>query len=210
MTRKSPPSPEHLAQLISARGGKSGAAAPKTAPPKTVPQGPARELVCGEIDIRIGRDGTWYYHGSPIGRKRLVKLFASVLKREPDGQYVLETPVEKGRIQVDDVPFVAVELTTAGAGEELVLTLRTNLDEFVTVGAGNPIRVASDPETGHPVPYVHVRDGLDARIARPVYYELVELGMERRHGKDHLYGVWSKGEFFVLGELTEPELTEQA
>lgn len=200
MTRKSPSSPEHLARHISARGGKSGAA----------PQGPARELICGDIDIRIGRDGTWYYHGSPIGRKRLVKLFASVLKREPDGRYVLETPVEKGRIQVDDVPFVAVELTATGAGEELVLTLRTNLDEFVTVGADNPIRIAADPETGHPLPYVHVRDGLEARISRPVYYELVELGMERRHGKDHLYGVWSEGEFFPLGELTDHEQTEQA
>ncbi|MCZ6860719.1 MAG: DUF1285 domain-containing protein [Alphaproteobacteria bacterium] len=200
MTRKAPPSPEQLVRHLSAHGGKSG----------TAPQRPARDLICGDIDMRIGLDGTWYYHGSPIGRKRLVKLFASVLKREADGQYVLETPVEKGRIQVDDVPFVAVELTATGAGEELVLTLRTNLDEFVTVGADNPIRVAVDPETDHPVPYVHIRDGLEARIARSVYYELVELGMERRHGNDHLYGVWSKGEFFTLGELTEPELTEQA
>lgn len=199
MTKKSPPSPEQLARSISPRGGKSG----------TAPSSPSRDLVCGDFDMRIDRNGTWYYHGSPIGRKRLVKLFATVLKREADGRYVLETPVEKGRIQVDDVPFVAVELAATGAGEEQVLTLRTNLDEFVTVDAGNPIRVALDPETGHPVPYVHVRDGLEARIARPVYYELVELGMERRQGKDHLYGVWSKGEFFTLGELSENGQTDQ-
>ncbi len=200
MTKTSPPSPEQLVRHLTAPGGKSEAA----------PQGPARDLICGDIDMRIGRDGTWYYHGSPIGRKRLVKLFASVLKREANGQYVLETPVEKARIQVDDVPFVAVELTATGTGKELVLTLRTNLDEFVTVGADNPIRVAADPKTGHPVPYVYIRDGLEARISRPVYYELVELGMERGRGKDHLYGVWSGGEFFSLGELTEPEPTEQA
>jgi len=190
-------------QHLTGQGGKSGAT-----PPQSAPQGPARDLVCGDIDIRIDRDGTWYYHGSPIGRKRLVKLFASVLKREPDGQYVLETPVEKGRIQVDDVPFVAVELSATGASEELELTLRTNIDEFVSVGPENPIRIAIDPDTGHPLPYVHVRDGLEARIARPVYYELVELGMERRRGKDHLYGVWSGGEFFVLGALSEHEQTE--
>ncbi|MHA1537600.1 MAG: DUF1285 domain-containing protein [Alphaproteobacteria bacterium] len=200
VTKKSPPSPEGLVRQLTASGGKSGATA----------QSPARDLVCGDFDMRISRDGTWFYHGSPIGRKRLVKLFASVLKREPDGSYVLETPVEKGRIQVDDVPFIAVGLTATGAGEAQELTLRTNLDEFVTVGAGHPIRVAPDPETGHPLPYVHVRDGLEARIARPVYYELVELGMERRQGKDHLYGVWSGGEFFALGELSEPEQTEQA
>ena len=184
------PNPDRLAKHISAMGtARKGRTGPK------------RELVCGDIDIRIARDGTWFYHGSPIGRKRLVKLFATVLKREPDGTYVLETPVEKGRIQVDDVPFVAVELTAEGEGERQCLTLRTNIDDTVAVDADHPIRVSEDPETGHPVPYVMVRDGLEARIARPVYYELVGLGLERTSGSDHLYGVWSNGEFFPLGRL---------
>jgi len=185
------PNPDQLAKHISAMGSarKGGT-------------GPHRELVCGDIDIRIARDGTWFYHGSPIGRKRLVKLFATVLKREPDGTYVLETPVEKGRIQVDDVPFVAVELVAEGEGESQCLTLRTNIDESVTVDAAHPIRVDDDPQTGHPVPYVLVRDALEARIARPVYYELVALGLEREEGNDHLYGVWSSGEFFPLGRMT--------
>jgi len=184
------PNPDHLAKHISAMGSKREGG-----------KGPQRELVCGEIDIRIARDGTWFYHGSPIGRKRLVKLFATVLKREPDGTYVLETPVEKGRIQVDDVPFVAVELFAEGEGESQRLTLRTNIDESVTVDNAHPIRVAEDPETGHPVPYVLVREALEARIARPVYYELVALGLERKLGHDHLYGVWSSGDFFSLGPV---------
>ena len=184
------PNPDLLAKHISAMGSQRKGA-----------RDPNRELVCGDIDIRIARDGTWFYHGSPIGRKRLVKLFSTVLKREPDGTYVLETPVEKGRIQVDDVPFVAVELFTEGEGERQRLTLRTNIDESVTVDNAHPIRVAEDPETGHPVPYVLVRDQLEARIARPVYYELVALGLERKHGRDHLYGVWSSGDFFPLGPV---------
>jgi uncharacterized protein len=184
------PNPDQLAKHISAMGSQ-----------RKGTRKPNRELVCGDIDIRIARDGTWFYHGSPIGRKRLVKLFSTVLKREPDGTYVLETPVEKGRIQVDDVPFVAVELSTEGAGERQRLTLRTNIDESVTVDAEHPISVRKDPETGHPVPYVLVRDALEARIARPVYYELVALGLERQAGSDHVYGVWSSGAFFPLGEV---------
>ena len=163
------PNPDQLAKHISAMG--SGAK----------PRRPDRELVCGDIDIRIARDGTWFYHGSPIGRKRLVKLFATVLKREPDGTYVLETPVEKGRIQVDDVPFVAVELSTAGEGEDQSLTLRTNIDEFVTVDGDHPIRVSEDPETGHPIPYVMIRDGLEARIARPVLLRIGGAGSRTRY-----------------------------
>ena len=154
-------------------------------------------------DLVQAKDGTWFYHGSPIGRKRLVKLFATVLKREPDGTYVLETPVEKGRIEVEDVPFVAVELDTKGAGRSQALTLRTNLDESVTVDRDHPIDVRSDPDTGHPIPYVLVRAGLEARIARPVYYELVALGMEGEGNASHLFGVWSKGSFFPLGRASE-------
>ena len=149
--------------------------------------------------MRIGRDGTWFYHGSPIGRNRLVKLFARVLRRDSEGVYWLETPVEKGRIEVDDAPFVAVELTVSGAGEGQGLRFRTNLDDAVTADADHPIHVTFDHVTGEPSPYIHVRDGLDALIARPVYYELVALGEEETVEGERLYGVWSQGHFFVLG-----------
>ena len=111
------------------------------------------------------------------------------------------TPAEKGRIEVEDVPFLAVEASIAGAGREQTVMLRTNLDEIVTVGRDHPLRVEHDPVSGEPAPYVLVRDGLEARLSRPVYYELVELGLERRLGGDHVYGVWSGGCFFPLGRL---------
>jgi len=156
---------------------------------------------CGRFDIRIGRDGTWYYQGSPIGRIALVKLFATVLRRDERGDHWLITPAEQGRIDVDDAPFVAVELNVIGSGPDQVISLRTNLDEIVTVDRDHPLRVEHDPVSGEPAPYVGVRDGLEARLSRPVYYELVELGLERRVGDDHVYGVWSRGSFFALGRL---------
>jgi len=158
----------------------------------------ARQQFCGEIDIRIGRDGTWFYHGSPIGRKPLVKLFASVLRREGD-DYWLVTPVERGRIKVDDVPFTAVEVNAAGTGPSQVLTFRTNLDDEVAADAEHPIRVAYATDSGEPHPYILVRDRLEARILRPVFYELVELAQMHRIGGDEVYGVWSREQFFPLG-----------
>ena len=134
--------------------------------------------ICGDFGIAIGRDGTWYYHGSPIGRKPLVKLFASVLRRENDGKYWLVTPVERGRILVEDAPFTAVEVTAQGDGKERIIRFRTNLDDEVEAGPDHPIRVDHDLASGEPSPYVHVRGGLEARILRPVYYHLVELGDE--------------------------------
>lgn len=154
---------------------------------------------CGDFGIRIARDGTWFYHGSPIGRKRLVKLFATVLKRDEDGVFWLETPAEKGTVVVDDAPFVAVELQAEGAGRDQRLTFRTNLDDFVTADAEHPIRVEIDPESGEPSPYVRVRDRLDALIARPVYYDLAELAEESERDGRTVMGVWSAGTFFELG-----------
>ena len=156
---------------------------------------------CGDLDMRIARDGTWFYQGTPIGRKPLVKLFSTVLRREPDGSYWLVTPVERGRIAVEDAPFTAVELTAAGKGRDQTLTFRTNVDDEVTADAAHPLRVAHDPETGEPRPYIMVRNGLEARLVRSVYYQLVELGEERREGGAMIYGVWSKGRFFPLGTL---------
>jgi hypothetical protein len=154
----------------------------------------------GDLDMRIARDGTWFYCGSPIGRLALVKLFASVLRREPDGRYWLVTPAERGRIEVEDVPFLAVALTVQGEGREQQLIFRTNLDDIVTAGPDNPLRVETTA-SGEPAPYILVRDDLDARLARSVFYDLVELGNEEAIGETSQFGVWSRGRFFRLGEL---------
>ena len=158
---------------------------------------------CGDFGIRIARDGTWFYHGSPIGRKPLVRLFSSVLRRDEAGDYWLVTPVEKGRIVVDDAPFTAVELNVTGSGPDSVLSFRTNIDDIVEAGNDNPIRVTEDSETGEPRPYLLVRDRLEALILRPVYYQMVELGRIEpdEGGGGERFGVWSKGVFFPLGRL---------
>jgi len=158
---------------------------------------------CGHFDMRIGRDGTWYYRGSAIQRKPLVTLFSSVLKRDENGQFWLETPVERGRIDVDDAPFVAVALDISGSGESQMLTFHTNLDETVTAGRDHPIRVETDAETGEPSPYIHTRDGLDALIARSVYYQLADLAVSRQD--DDVLGVWSSGIFFELGRASDDD-----
>jgi len=153
--------------------------------------------------LRIARDGTWWHEGRPIGRIALAKLFATVLRRAADGSYWLVTPVERGRIEVEDVPFVAVELAASGAGQEQLVRLRSNLDAWVTVGPEHPLRLratASGDGDDALVPYVEIRDGLEARLARPVYYQLVELGTEEREGGRSRFGVWSAGRFFALDE----------
>ncbi|MBN8909820.1 MAG: DUF1285 domain-containing protein, partial [Rhodospirillales bacterium] len=152
-------------------GGKKPAAE-KSARPKRVPAD------CGDLPFVIQRDGTWLYRGSPIGRKELVCLFSSVLKREAGGEYFLETPAERGRIAVEDVPFVAVELDWTGDGRQQTLSFRTNVDEVVTAGPDHPIRVGHDLLTCEPTPYLLIRGGagalgIEARISRAVYYELV-------------------------------------
>jgi uncharacterized protein len=149
--------------------------------------------------MRIARDGTWLYRGSPIGRIKLVKLFASVLRREPDSSYWLVTPAERGRIEVEDVPFLAVALTAQGEGQQQRLIFRTNLDDIVTAGSDHPLRVET-ATSGEPAPYILVRDGLEARLSRPVFYDLVELGKVEPIENSSQFGVWSQGRFFRLGE----------
>ncbi len=149
---------------------------------------------CGDLGIAIDRDGTWSYRGSPIRRPGLVKLFASVLRRTADGRYWLVTPGERGIVDVADVPFLAVAAEFAGAGALQTVRLRTNLDAWVTVGPDHPLRMGSQPD-GSQAPYVAVDGGLEARLARGVFYDLVEHGEERAEG----YGVWSGGRFFLLG-----------
>jgi len=156
----------------------------------------------GDFAIRIARDGTWFHEGAPIARKPLVKLFASVLRRDAQGNYWLQTPVEKGRISVDDVPFVAVELSVMGAGEDQRLSFRTNLDDWVDLSAEHPLRVAEGRESEGPSPYILVREGLEARILRPVYYQLAELAAPAPIAPGQpasQLGIWSNGMFFVLG-----------
>lgn len=161
---------------------------------------------CGSIDMRIARDGTWYYKGSPINRKELVCLFASVLKRAEDGGYLLETPVEKGRITVEDAPFVAVEMVwrdcDCGDGGPIrqCLSFRTNCDEVIPCNAEHPIRIQLDPRTREPRPYLTVRPGIEARIARPVFYEMVALAVTERIEDRQIMGVWSEGVFFPIDE----------
>lgn len=154
---------------------------------------------CG-FDIRITADGKWHYQGTPIGRMGLVRLFASVLKRDAAGDYWLETPAERGRIQVDDAPFVAVELSIEGAGRAQRLHFRTNIDETVTADAAHPIHLRPGlGRDGGLRPYLRLRDGLEALIARPVYYSLVEIAVEHWVDGAAEMGVWSNGAFFTLG-----------
>lgn len=159
------------------------------------------QFFCGDIDMRIARDGTWYYQGSPIGRRAMVKLFATVLRRDADGDFWLETPVEKCRIQVEDAPFIAVEMTVTGTGGEQRLEFRTNVDEIVIAGPEHPIRVDTDSATGEPSPYIMIRDGLEALIARAVFYDLVELAEERRVDGETVLVVSSDAAAFPLGAL---------
>jgi len=180
---------------------------PGNSPPSPAPSRPRRIPVeLTGLDMRIARDGTWFYRGSPIGRLPLVKLFASVLRREADGGYWLVTPAERGRITVDDAPFVAVALTAEGAGRKQNLIFRTNLDEIVTAGPEHPLRVET-AASGAPRPYILVRPGtaapLEALIARAVFYELVDLATEENVAGAACFGVWSGGRFFELGDPGE-------
>lgn len=152
----------------------------------------------GDIDMRIAVDGAWHYMGSPITRKPMVKLFSSVLRRDED-DYFLVTPVEKVRITVEDAPFLAVELTVSGAGEDQSLTFRTQVDDTVTAGPDHPIRVETNADTLEPRPYVHVRAALEALINRPVFYQMVELGVEELVKGQRMLGIWSQKEFFPIG-----------
>jgi hypothetical protein len=151
---------------------------------------------CGEIDIRIARDGTWFHEGRPIARRELVRLFSTILRKDPDG-YHLVTPAEKMRIRVEDAPFLAVLLRVEGEGRAQELIFTTNVGDETVAGAENPIRVDTNPETGEPAPYVHVRAGLEAKIARAVFYQLADMAVP---GEGGVLGVWSDGRFFALGK----------
>ncbi|MCF2904893.1 DUF1285 domain-containing protein [Octadecabacter sp. CECT 8868] len=148
---------------------------------------------CGDLDMRIARDGTWFYLGTPIGRPELVRLFSTVIRRDGD-DYFLVTPVEKVGITVDDAPFVAVDFETVDGD----LRFETNVGDFATAGPQHPIRVVRNPETGEPSPYVLVRRNLEALIDRKSFYRLVDIGETAPHDGADWFGVRSGGVFFPI------------
>ena len=156
---------------------------------------------CGDLDMRIARDGSWYYLGTPITRPELVRLFSTILIRE-NGKYFLVTPVEKVGITVEDAPFVAVGFDVSGTGRDQILTFETNVGDHCTAGPDCPIRVERDPDSGEPAPYVLVRANLEALIDRKSFYRLVEIGTHH----DGWFGLWSGGAFFGL--IPSDELPE--
>jgi hypothetical protein len=152
---------------------------------------------CGDIGLRIRADGVWLYRDSPIARPALVKLFASVLRRDADGRHYLVTPAEKIDVAVDDAPFLAVEMEARGGGPSQRLIFRTNVDDIVTAGPDHPLRFASEPGTGGLKPYLLVRGRLEALITRALSYDLVELAADE---ESRGLGLWSDGTFFPLPE----------
>ena len=148
---------------------------------------------CGHSAMRIARDGTWFHEGAPIDRPAMVRLFSTVLRREADGSYALVTPVEKLTIDVEDAPFIAVEVKSDGEGRDRRIAFRLNTGDLVTVDARHNVRF--EQRNGSPHPYLHVRAGLEALIARPVYYELAELALAENNDPP---GLWSNGTFLAL------------
>lgn len=148
---------------------------------------------CGDSEMRIARDGTWFHQGAPIGRAAMVRLFASILRREADGRHVLVTPVEKLDIAVEDAPFVAVEMKMEGTGRDARIAFRLNTGELVPAGPEHPLRFEERADGPHP--YLHVRGGLEALVARPVYYELAAIALD--NGSEPP-GIWSDGAFFAM------------
>ncbi len=159
---------------------------------------------CGDLDMRIARDGTWFYLGTPIGRKPLVKLFASIIRKDGD-KYFLVTPVEMVGITVDDAPFVAVDFDAIGTGGEQVLTFTTNVDDMAIAGPDHPIRVVRDPATGEPSPYILIRRNLEALIDRKSFYRLIDLCVHREADGERWFGIWSSGVFFPIIPSAELE-----
>jgi len=176
------PSAESLAEAARAAQGKGLPPVHQWNPP-----------FCGDLDMRIARDGTWFYLGTPIGRPELVRLFSTILRKDDD-KYFLVTPVEKVGITVDDAPFVAVDFEAEGEGKAQELVFETNVGDRMVAGPDNPIRVERDSETGEPSPYVLVRDNLEALIDRKSFYRLVDIGAH----VEGWFGLWSGEEFFRI------------
>lgn len=158
---------------------------------------------CGDLDMRIASDGTWFYQGTPIGRHRLVKLFSRILRHDDDGKYYLVTPVEKVGLTVEDAPFLAVELHVENSGSEQILRFRTNVDDWATAGEQHPLRFETAPVSQGLKPYLHIRGRLEALVNRAVYYELAELGCEHEVDGEPWFGLWSAGVFFPMAAVED-------
>ena len=184
------PSAEGLAASALAA---AGSAARKGPPPVHLWNPP----FCGDIDMRIARDGTWFYQGTPIGRPALVKLFSGILKREGD-RYFLVTPVEKVGITVDDAPFVAVDFDVTEAGPDQTLTFTTQVGDTVPLDADHALRVDRDPATGQPAPYIHIRADLWALIDRKSFYRMVDIAEHAQVEGKGWFGIRSSGRFFAM------------
>ncbi len=156
---------------------------------------------CGDIDMRIARDGTWFYQGTPIGRPALVRLFSTILKHEHGGHYLV-TPVEKVGIKVDDAPFLAVEMVSERQNSRPLLRFRTNVDDWVSCDAGHRLRFEPGADGGL-VPYLHVRAGLWARVTRALYYDLVDMGKQRMVDGHAMFGIESGDEFFTMADAEQ-------
>jgi len=162
---------------------------------------------CGDIPMRIAADGTWYYMGSPIGRKPLVKLFSSILRNDEDGKYYLVTPVEKCGIEVEDAPLLAIRMTVTGEGRSKTIGFETTTDDEVTVDEQHPLRFDREAATGGLKPYVLVRDRLEALVSRPIFYDLVAEGVTEKVNGEAWFGVWSAGRFWPMQRAGEIGLT---
>lgn len=199
---------EKSAQIIVSQGATpTGEGLAKAAQAVAKGRGPApvhlwNPPFCGDLDIRIAKDGLWYYLGTPIGRAPLVRLFSNILKREGDA-YFLVTPAEKVGIRVDDAPLFVVDFAVRGAGQDQIVTLICKTEEEVTVDGDHAIRVARDAVTGEPSPYVHVRAGLEARIDRKTFYRLVDLCSKEQRDGVAWFGLWSAGLFFPIIPFAE-------
>ena len=189
-------SPDALAALIARAGAKTRGLPPveKWNPP-----------YCGEIDMRIASDGLWYYMGSPIGREALVNLFSTVLRKDADGCHYLVTPVEKIGIKVEDAAFLAVELAADGVGKNQQITVRTKQGDVVQIGSEHPLRFERAEGNDGLKPYVLVRGRLEARFARPLLYELVDLSERKKIDGIDMFGVWTGGNFYPMMPVTEIE-----
>jgi len=174
-------------------GAKRGAKPPVGLPPQP------GQIVCGTIDMRIDSQGRWHYQGSQINRLEMVKLFSSVLRRDDDGDYWLITPAEMCKIEVEDAPFQAVELRRHSQGHDQDIHFRINIGDLVSLDDTHPLRVEIDEKTNEPSPYIALDNGLEAKLTRSVFYELVDLGNSENVDGRQFFGIWSKGLFFPIG-----------
>ncbi|WP_295811352.1 DUF1285 domain-containing protein [uncultured Nitratireductor sp.] len=203
MDEKKTPNPSSLASVGDAAGLEAMIARAARAGQGAPPVERWNPDFCGDLDMEIKTDGTWFYLGTPIGRPALVRLFSSVLRKDEDGKTYLVTPVEKVGIRVEDAPFLAVEMAVTGNGDDRALTFRTNVGDVIEAGPEHELRFVDQPETGGLKPYLHVRGRLEALVARSVMYDLVEAGEEMEIDGRLMFAIRSRGSVFPVMPVAE-------